>query len=252
MTRFLTTTALALGLGLAAPASAQMFENLSADDRAALGDEIRSYLLENPELIVEVITLLEEKRAAEMSNTDIDLVRNNADAIFDDGYSFVGGNPDGSVTMVEFLDYRCGYCKKAHEDVKATLSADGDIRYVVKEFPILGPDSETASRAAIAVLMTSGDEAYAAFNDALMRHNGPINDKVLSRLAEEAGASPQAMLATMQDEEVSRRIMDTRKLAAALQINGTPTFVIGEQMLRGYVPQDAMISIVDEQRQKQN
>ena len=95
------------------------------------------------------------------------------DAIFDDGFSFVGGNPEGSVTIVEFLDYQCGFCRRAHPEVRELIAADGDIRWIVKEMPILGPGSELAARAAVATLIAEGPEAYAALHDRLMRLEGP-------------------------------------------------------------------------------
>ena len=179
---------------------------------------------------------------------DEQLVADNADALFRDGYSYVGGNPDGDVTIVEFSDYRCGYCRRAFPEVEELIESDGNIRFIMKEFPILGEASVTSSRFAIATLMEAGDEAYKAVHDALITLEGEPSEPVLRRLADTLGLDAEAIIARMSDEEVTRRIQETRELATRLQINGTPSFVFGDQMLRGYVPLDGMRQLVDEIR----
>jgi protein-disulfide isomerase len=233
----------------AAPTWAEMRPGaVSETERAALHEEIRAYLLENPEILSEMIALLEQQREEETSANDRDLVADNTDAIFDDGFSFVGGNPYGTVTVVEFLDYQCTFCRRAHPDLQELLAADGDIRWIVKELPILGPGSELASRAAIAVLISEGPEAYADLNDRLMRLEGGITDASLDAALEEAGLDPEAIRAAMADPEVDRRLAETRQLAGELGISGTPTFVWGDRMVRGYVPLAQMETLVDELR----
>lgn len=225
-------------------ASATDLENLTDGERQALRAEIRSYLLENPDIIVEVIGILERRREQDDAKAALSLVSDNAEQIFNDGFSYVGYNPDGDITMVEFLDYRCGFCKRAHKNVHTLLKADPGIRYIVKEFPILGPDSELASQAAIAILMTQGDTAYAAFNDAVMRFNGPINLTSLSGIASDLGLDESAMADTMDSEEVARRISATRRLGDVLRINGTPTFIIGDEIIRGFLTLEQMVEVV--------
>ena len=241
--------ALALSAAILSPAAAQMsVPTLSEGDKAALHSEIRSYLLANPEILSEMIAILEQREAAQLAEDDRTLLSLYADEIFDDGYSFVGGNPEGSTTIVEFLDYQCGYCRKAHPDVSALIAEDGDIRWVVKEFPILGPGSELASRAAISTLLHEGPEAYATLNDKLMRLEGPVTDASLDAVLAEAGVDVAAVKAGMQDEEVTRRIADTRALAESLGIGGTPTFVFADRMLRGFASPDQMLATIDEIR----
>jgi len=213
-------------------------------DKEALRAEIRSYLLDEPEVILEAFRLLEEKRVVEEAQTDIDLVKANAEELFSDGYSFVGGNPEGSITLVEFQDYRCGYCKRAHGEVQQLIEEDGDIRLIVKEFPILGPDSMLASELAIATYVTQGDKAYKRMSDALMTYGGPINDETLNRLAQGALVDIDQSRAALTDPEVQRRIAQTRALGGAMKITGTPTFVIGEKIVRGYLPKDQMAEVV--------
>lgn len=217
-------------------------------EREALHAEIRSYLLANPELLMEMLQILEEKKQAAEAVSDRELVAANRAAIFDDGFSWVGGNPEGSVTIVEFLDYQCGYCRKAQPEVTELIAADGDIRLIVKEMPILGPGSELAARAAVATLIAEGSEAYATLHDRLMRTKGKIDDGVLDKALVESGLDPAAIRVAMEDPEVERRLAETRALAGKLAIAGTPTFVFEDRMVRGYVPLDTMTGLVGEAR----
>jgi len=241
------TVALLAALFLAAP-SVRASETLSDADRAVLHAEIRAYLLENPEILREMVALLEEQGKAASAGADRDLVAANAPAIFDDGFSYVGGNPEGSVTVVEFLDYQCGFCRRAHPELTRLIEADGDIRWIVKEMPILGPGSELAARAAIATLLAEGPEAYMTLHHRLMSLQGPIDDAVLDEELTAAGLEPAAIRAGMDADEVTRRLAETRALAQDLAVSGTPTFVFGDQMVRGYLPLDQMQMLVAELR----
>jgi protein-disulfide isomerase len=239
----------ALAMALAAPAAAQEQSSpFSEAERTALHAEIRAYLLEHPELLLEVIQKLEAQQQAEMAASDEALVAANAEALFDDGFSHVAGNPDGDLTIVEFLDYQCGYCRRAHPEVGELVAADGDIRLVVKEMPILGPGSELAARAALATLIAEGPEAYETLHDRLMRLDGQVDDIRLDALLAELGHDPAAIREGMDAPEVDRRLAETRALAESLAITGTPTFVIGDRMLRGYLPLQAMQAMVAEVR----
>ena len=233
---------------LALPAAAFDISAMSDSERQDFGEQVRAYLLENPQVIIEAVNLLEEQQAVAQEQADLSMVSDNADAIFDDGYSFVGGNPDGDITLVEFLDYKCGYCKRAHGEVAKLLETDGNIRLIVKEFPILGEQSLMASRFAISTLIAEGPEAYHTLNDALMTMNGDLSVEVLSRLANMLGFDADKIVAGMDSDEVTQRIVDTRALAQRLQITGTPTFVMHDEMLRGYLPYDQMMQMVDEKR----
>lgn len=234
----------ALALLAALPAAAQA--PMSEAERAALHAEIRGYLLEHPEILTEMIAILEARQQTVQAEQDQELVGQHAAAIFDDGFSYVGGNPEGSFTVVEFLDYQCGFCRRAHPEVMELIATDGDIRWIVKELPILGPGSELAARAAIATLIAEGPERYAALNDRLMRLQGQIDDATLDRTLVEAGLDPAAIRAAMQDAEVTRRIDETHALARALGISGTPSFVFENRMVRGYAPLAQMRALVDE------
>lgn len=223
-------------------------EDMNAAEREAFRAEVRAYLLDNPEVILEAIDVLEQRQNAAEAMGDLELVQTNYEALVNDGYSFVGGNPDGAITIIEFSDYRCAFCKKAHEEVLILLAENDDIRLVIKEFPILGPDSTLSAQAAISILVNQGD-IYEEFNDLLMRHNGPINETTLSSLTTRAGGDADLMLAHISDPLVEQIINANRALGDAMQISGTPTFVIGPEMLRGYMPAAGMQDYVDRARE---
>lgn len=240
--------ALGLALALATPALPEGLTDMSEAEKAAFGEAVRAYLIENPEVIAEAITVLQDRQAEQEAAADDELVALNAALIFDDGVSWVGGNPDGDITVVEFMDYRCGYCKKAFQEVEDLVSSDGNIRFILKEFPILGEESILTSRFAVAVQQLHGADMYKRIHDGLMELRGAADEPTLSRLATDNGLDPAAILARMDMPEVTDVIAANHALAQSLAITGTPTFVIQGQMLRGYVPLDAMREIVAAER----
>lgn len=242
--------ALALSAALATPAMAFDISSMSDAERDAFRDEVRAYLMDNPEIIIEAVNSLEARQADMQEANDVAMISALADDIFNDGASWVGGNPDGDITLVEFTDYRCGYCRKAHDEVAELVESDGNIRFIVKEFPILGEASLTSSRFAVATQLVAGDAAYKQVHDALITLNSDVTEPVLRRIGKTLSLDTDAILAKMGSEEVTKRIADTRALAQKLQINGTPTFVLEDQMLRGYVPLEAMRSLVSDSRTK--
>ncbi len=229
-------------------ATAQDFSNLDATQREEFGAAVREYLLENPEVIMEAVAVLEQRQTQQAAMTDEALINEYYDQIFNDGYSHIDGNPDGTILMVEFMDYKCGYCKRAHPEVMELLDNNPDIKLIIKEFPILGEQSTLSSRAAIAVLINDGDEIYAAFYDALMRENGPLTEISLPLIAESIGADSAKMMETLSSPIVTQIIQSNYALAQQLQITGTPTFVMVDRFMRGYVPLAQMQQIVDEIR----
>lgn len=244
----LVAPAFASALALATPAVAMDLTELTDAERAQFRAEVRAYLMENPEVILQAVEQMQNRQAEAQMQADFDLVTANADEIFDDGYSWIGGNPDGDITLVEFLDYRCGYCKRAHGEVAKLLETDGNIKLIVKEFPILGDQSLLASRFAVATKLVAGGDAYKQLNDALMAFNGEVSLPALRRLGESFELDVAAIEAKMDSDEVTQEIAQTRALAQKLQITGTPTFVMQDEMLRGYLPYDQMMALVEEKR----
>ena len=244
-----TTAAFALMASLTtSPLAALDLAAMTAAERAAFQNEIRTYLLENPEVIMEAVAVLEERQAGQQADADASLVQVNGADLFEDANSFVGGNLEGGLTLVEFVDYRCGYCRKAHDEVAQLIEADGNIRFIVKEFPILGEASVVSSRFAVATKLVAGDEAYKAVSDALIKLKSDVEEPVLRALASSLSLDPDAILAKMESDEVTAVIAENRALGQRLNISGTPTFVMGNQILRGYMPLAQMQEIAEDIR----
>ncbi len=245
MLRLAATTALATALAVL-PVQAEM----TAEDRADLRAEVRAYLLENPEVLVEAMNELQEREAVAAVERDAQIVNARSDNLFASPDDWAGGNLQGDVTLVEFMDYRCSYCRKAHDEVAELVKSDGNIRLVVKEFPILGEASLLSSQFAIAVRLLHGDDAYKAAHDGLIGLRGEPTPETLARLATDLGHDPAPILAKMAAEKVTAVIAANHALAEEMEISGTPTFVLKNQMLRGYVPLEDMRGIVAELRQE--
>ncbi|WP_170544866.1 DsbA family protein [Ruegeria arenilitoris] len=242
-----------LGLSLiTGPAQALDLNALSEAEKAEFGKQVREYLLENPEVIIEAIDILEQRNAAAEAAADKELVQANADELFNDGYSWVGGNPDGDITLVEFMDYRCGYCRRAVPEVASLLAADGNIRLVIKELPILGEASVMSSRFAVATKQVAGNDAYKQVHDALLEFSGEPTEVTLRRISDGLGLDSDAIIAVMNSDEVTEEIAQTRALAQRMKISGTPSFVLGTEMLRGFLPAAQMQQIANGVRADQS
>jgi protein-disulfide isomerase len=213
------------------------------------GAQVRAYLMQNPEVIFEAVAEFERRNTEAQGDMDAALLQANYDALFNDGHSWVGGNPDGDIVLVEFMDYKCGFCKRAHEAVKTFMEADGNVRLILKEFPILGPESELASRFAVAVLDMAGPDAYASVHDALMLQDDPITPESIDEMAQDLGLQMAAVLDTMRSEKVDQILLENRMLAQRLQISGTPSFVMNTEFLRGFVPADGLAEAAASLRQ---
>ena len=230
----------AMALGFCWPAAAFDIDSMTEAERDAFRSEIRAYLLDNPEVLMEAFDVIEAREAEALVAADAETLRENASEIFNDPDSWTGGNPDGDISVVEFLDYRCGYCRRAHPEVVELVSSDGGIRYIVKEFPILGEQSVLASQFAISVLRQEGGEAYAEVSDRLMTFRGEFTKDALSALSDEMGFDTASVLKSMDSDEVSSIIAKNQELARRLSIRGTPTFVFEREMIRGYAPIENM------------
>ncbi|CAN5524920.1 DsbA family protein [soil metagenome] len=236
---FLFLTALTL---LAVPAVA---DGLTDQQKAEIGPLIREYLLANPEVVKEAMDALERKQADAESMQRTSALSANATDIFHAQGDLVAGNPEGSVTMVEFFDYNCGYCKRAFPDVMKMLQTDKDLRLVMKEFPILGPGSTYAARAALA---SRKQGKYWDYHLALLSHEGHIDEAVVDEIARTAGLDVDRLKNDMNDADVSAVIEANMKLAQALTIQGTPAFIIDQTLIPGAVGFDALAMTVKQVR----
>ncbi len=246
--RSLLAALLATATLLATPTLAEGLADMTDAERTAFQAEVKAYLLANPDVIVEAMNVLQGREEEAAANRDQQVLADNKDLIFNDGISWVGGNLDGDVTVVEFMDYRCSYCRKAFAEVEELVKSDGNIRFVLKEFPILGEESVTASRFAIAVLQLHGPDAYKKAHDGLIGLRGAPDAENLGRLATDMGLDADAIIIKMASDEVTQVIATNHALAETMQISGTPTFVIDSTLLRGYVPLDGLRQIVAGER----
>ncbi|WP_299838767.1 DsbA family protein [uncultured Paracoccus sp.] len=233
----------------ATPVMAFDISAMTEDEKAAFGVAVRDYLMANPEVLIESINVLEERRAADSAQNDKLLVSQFKDELFEDGHSWVGGNPEGDLTVVEFIDYRCGVCRQFDQEVQDLVEADGNIRFIVKDFPILGQDSDTSARFAVAVKQIAGDEAYVKAHEELITLRSGATLEALTKVAEDIGVDAEKVLAAMNSDAVSEVLRANRQLGEKMAIQGTPTFVIGDELLRG-VPQAGLTATVAEIRAK--
>lgn len=253
MNRFIVLTLALLVLPVGSAWSQQQstppVSDLSQSQRQQLRAEVRAYLLENPEIILEALQILEERRAVEALEADRDLVSSNYQAIFEDGHSFVGGNPDGDVTLVEFSDYRCGFCKQAHPDIARILEADPNVRLIIKEFPILGPDSVAAGRMAIAA-QELDPSLYASLNDALMSYPGNLTERSAYRIAENEGYDVDELRELAASDDTTVKLEANYRLAQTMGIRGTPGFIVGDEIIRGLMPASDLLALIREERRE--
>ena len=244
---------LAAALALPGAAHADQFDpaNMSDAERKAFGEAVRAYLLENPQVIMEAVEVLEQRQQQASADRDKDLVADNAKEIFDDGFSFVDGNLNGDVTIVEFLDYRCGYCKRAHPVVQELMESDPNLKLVVKEFPILGPNSVAAGRMALAAVELD-PSLYKDLNDELMSYQGDLTEAMAYRIAGQAGYDIAKLKDLAADDKISDRLNRNYQLAQKLGVQGTPAFVIGDRVIRGFLPIEDMQAVVQQARVASN
>ena len=217
-------------------------------ERQAFRDEVRAYLLEHPEVLIEAMDVLQKREEDAALARDVQTVSTHSDTIFNNPNDWVGGNPNGDITLVEFMDYRCGYCHKAYSEVDELIKSDGNIRFVVKEFPILGEASTLSAQFAIALRQLHGDEAYGRAHDALMTLRGEPTPETLARVASDLGLDPKPILDRMGSPEVQAVIQANYALAEQMEITGTPAFVMKDTVMRGYAPLETMRDFVKDAR----
>jgi protein-disulfide isomerase len=215
-------------------ASAQTF---SDQQRAEIEKIVRDYLLRNPEVLQEVIQEMERRQAAAEADKHREAIKQHAAAIFNSSHQVVVGNPKGDVTMVEFFDYNCGFCKRALADMLELLKADRNLRIVLKEFPVLGEGSTQAAQVAIAVRMQdkTGGRKYLEFHQKLFATRGQIDRARALAVVRDIGFDAARVEKDLNSAEVRASLEEAFKLAEALGINGTPSYVFANQVVVGAV-----------------
>ena len=229
----------------AGPVSAA--EALPAAQQERIEAVVREYILNNPEIVVESLRGYEVKHRQANEDDAKKAIAANRDALERNPTSPVAGNPQGDVTIVEFFDYRCGYCKKALPAVQELLKTDKNVRMVFKEFPILGPDSLTAARTALAVWKIAPAK-YLPFHLALMESRGELSEGRVLEIAKKVGVDAEKLEAAKADPEIDAMIGRNHELARTLQINGTPAFVVGGRLVPGAVDVATLRELVEAAR----
>jgi protein-disulfide isomerase len=206
---------------------------MSKTEQANIEKIVHQYLVSHPEILIEMSNALRAKQETQQADTDKNLLQQHANQIFKQADDPVTGNPQGTLTVVEFVDYNCGYCKRSALLIQELLKKDKEIRYIYKEFPILSDTSVYASKAALAVNALEPAK-YEAFHNALMAHPGALksNDDVMN-VAKKQGLDWSKIVAKINDPAIDKKIATNHAIAQTLNITGTPAFIIGDQLLRG-------------------
>ncbi len=204
--------------------------------QAQLQTIIRDYIVSHPEVLQEAMSEFEKRQAAADAEKSRSAVKNNSDALFNSARQVVVGDRQGDVTLVEFFDYNCGYCKQALADLNALMKSDNKLRVVLKEFPVLGPGSVEAAQVAVAVRMqdATGD-TYLAFHQKLLGSRGQADKARALAAARDVGIDMARLEQDLASEEVKASLAESFKLAEQLGLNGTPSYVVGSEIVVGAV-----------------
>jgi protein-disulfide isomerase len=230
--RLLAPALFALAMfGAAAPASADSFSDTQRTDIETI---IKNYLVSHPEVLEEAMAELSKRQAAAETQKHEASIAQNADAIFNSPHQVVLGNKEGDVTFVEFFDYNCGYCKRAMDDMLSLMKSDPKLKVVLKEFPVLSQGSVEAAQVAVAVRMQA-PQKYLDFHQKLLGGRGPADKARALQAAKEAGLDTARIEKDIASAEVRATIEENFKLAEAMGMNGTPSYVIGKQIVIGAV-----------------
>ena len=245
-TAILIAATLFLAAPAVCPAQAQTF---SADQRQEIEGIIKSYLLEHPEVMQDVMAELDKRQQAAEAEKHRTAVVDNKATLFSSPHQVVLGNPQGNVTMVEFFYYNCGYCKRALPDMLNLLKTDSNLRFVLKEFPVLGEGSVEAAHVAVAARMQDvTGKKYIEFHQKLLGGRGPVDKARALAVAKEVGFDMARIEKDMSSDEVKKTIDEDMKLADALGVNGTPSYVIGDEVVVGAVGIDALREKISAER----
>lgn len=227
------------------PQSMPATGTMSPEQVQAIERIVHDYLLRNPQVIMDAVEQLEQKRNDEAQAAAKSAMADHRDELLHDPDSPVAGNPNGDVTIVEFFDYRCPYCKQVEPSLAELRKEDRKLRFVYKEFPILGPDSVIASHAALAARKQN---KYQALHDALLAAHGRLDEPTVLQIAADSGLDAKRLKADMGSPEIETIISRNMELAHVLNINGTPGFLIGDQLVPGAVDLNTLKKLVAEAR----
>jgi protein-disulfide isomerase len=235
----LTLTAAVLGMSVTSHAGDK--SALTDAQKAAVKELVREYILENPEIINQAIDVLDARATKGKEDQRKAVISARKQELFNPAEGTIIGNPKGDVTIVEFFDYNCGYCKSMHQTLKDFLKQDTKVRVVLKEYPILGPGSLTASKAALAARKQG---KYAPFHVALLDHKGGLTEASVMDIAGKVGLDVAKLKSDMDDKTLTDILLKNHDLAAQLGIDGTPSLIIGDTFVPGAIAKDKLVELV--------
>jgi len=210
---------------------------------------VKDYLLRHPEVLQEVVAELEKRQAAAESDRQKSAIAEYREALFNSKHQATLGNPQGDVTLVEFFDYNCGYCKRALADKLALLKSDPKLRLVLKEFPVLGPGSIEAAQVSIAARMQDpAGKKFTQFHEKLLTGRGQADRARALAVAKEVGFDMARIESDVKSAEVRQSLEEVMRMAEALGINGTPTYVLGESIIPGAIGESALRQQIEARR----
>lgn len=241
---FATVAALSVAIMMNSTPSALAFD---ASEKEEIGQIVREYLLANPELMVEVQQALQAKEEAQAVARIEQTLSEAGETLFNDPIDPVFGNADGDVTVVEFFDYNCGFCRRGLPDMEFILANDKNVKFVLKEFPIFGPNSTAVHTVAMA-FHSIAPEKYYDYHVKMMRQDGQIDENRALEIAEGEGIDMDALKASMKNPDILNSFQQTDTLAGGLGITGTPSYVVGDEILVGALGKDVIIEKIDNYR----
>ncbi|HTQ35307.1 MAG TPA: DsbA family protein [Stellaceae bacterium] len=221
--------------------------DFTPDQKKQIEAIIHDYLKAHPEVLMEAIQAADDKLKSDARDKAAKALASHRDEVFNDPRSPVAGNPKGDVTLVEFFDYRCPYCKQVEPALEKLIGEDRQLRFVFKEFPVLGPESEVAARVALAARKQG---KYDAFHHAMMAATGRIDDAVIFKVTGSVGLDIDKVKQDMKSLDVEQELKANLALGRALDLDGTPSFIIGDTIVPGAISADALRQLIADAREK--
>lgn len=236
--------AVTLMMASTAALPARAADNFTPAQKTELNAMMKDFLMENPQVILDAVNKFKEDEAKREEEKAKGALKELSKELYDSGSPFLG-NPAAKTVLVEYFDYNCGYCKKAFEEITKLVAEDKDVKVILKDMPILSEQSLKASKWALAAHKQG---KYAAFHGAMMKHNGPKTDDVLTKLAKDSGLDIEKLKKDAEGADIQKIIEQDVATAQKLSISGTPGFIIGDEIIRGYVPYEGLKELIKQMR----